>query len=84
MTTVSLDAMRRNWPQTAAKLQQEGELIVVQDGLPVAKLVTVEPQDIARRKRLDPKAHLALLRELGEEGAGALAAEELQRERALE
>jgi antitoxin (DNA-binding transcriptional repressor) of toxin-antitoxin stability system len=56
MKTITVRDLRQRWPQAEALLQHETEILVTRDGKPVARLVRV-PEQTARRKRFDPRAH---------------------------
>ena len=58
MKTMTVRDLRQRWPQAEALLRTEGEILIMRDAKPVAKLVRfVEPR--TTRPRFDPRKHAA-------------------------
>jgi antitoxin (DNA-binding transcriptional repressor) of toxin-antitoxin stability system len=56
--TMTIRDLRQRWPVAEKALQTEGEVTITRDGRAVAKLVPVEERQ-ERRRRFDPKKHIA-------------------------
>ena len=56
MKTVSVRALRQQWPEAEALLPVEEEIVITRDARPVAKLVRTAERPTPR-KRFDPATH---------------------------
>jgi len=63
MKSITIRQLRLRWPEMEKALQVEQELIITRDGLPVAKLASLEAPQL-RRKRWDPEAHKKWLKRI--------------------
>lgn len=61
MKNVAVRDLRQRWPEVEKALEREGELCITRDGKPVARLIRFQHVE-RKRRRFDPKAHMALLR----------------------
>ena len=56
LKTITIRDLRQRWPEVEAALQVEGEILIMCDCKPVAKLVRVSPES-AERARWDMHEH---------------------------
>ena len=63
MKTITIRDLRQRWPEMEKTLQVENELIVTRDGVPVARLVRVVPEQ-PKRRRWHPEEHLRWLKKV--------------------
>jgi antitoxin (DNA-binding transcriptional repressor) of toxin-antitoxin stability system len=54
--SISVRDLRQRWPAAEALLRVEKEIVITRDAKPVAKLVWIAEEPMAR-KRFDPVAH---------------------------
>jgi antitoxin (DNA-binding transcriptional repressor) of toxin-antitoxin stability system len=65
MKTVTIQDLRRHWPEVEAALQIEEEIIITRKSKPVAKLVRIVPvPERAKGKRWDPEEHKKWLKKV--------------------
>lgn len=69
MKSVTLREFLDEWPKTEELLHQEGELVVMKDSRPVAKLLPLD-EDKEGRGSFDFNKHFALMDEILEESPG--------------
>ncbi|HYE31900.1 MAG TPA: hypothetical protein VEH27_10755 [Methylomirabilota bacterium] len=81
MKSITVRDLRHKWPQAEAALAQEREILITRDSRPVAKLVVIDPKDLAPRKRFNAKEHLALLREIRIPGLGDALVKQVEKDR---
>ena len=55
MKTMTVRDVRQRWPEAERALATEREIVITRDGMPVARLLPIEPV-VETRKRFDPVA----------------------------
>ena len=85
METVTIRELRQNWPAVEKRLAAAGELTVTRDGEAVAVLAP-PPKRAAKKavRRLDPVAHMKMLKEIWGDEKPSFTSEQLMAEERAE
>lgn len=63
--------VRLQWPKAEEALQQGEEILITRHGRPVARLLPCRAKGEKRRRRFDPRTHLAWLARTWKDGTAA-------------
>ena len=55
MKTMTVNDLREHWPEAEQALAAEHEIIITNEGQPVARLTAIEPESKQTGKRFDPE-----------------------------